>query len=241
MNKYQFFAQKKATPVAKIIAQMMHKKLFKLFLKHFHDSGKKILEIGPGLGRFSALLNTIPKINYKGFEPESILCQNLREQGLEIVQNTVPPIPEKDDTFDAIVMLNVLEHMKGLMEAQHIAAELYRALAPNGIAFVAFPNFLDWKREFFNLDYTHSYITTEINAKQLFTDAGFTVEYCGYNYGCFFSDFGRFPNLIVRIASRVLQLILPRKLGRMEKIQKMGVLFAENINLVARKKIQAVL
>jgi SAM-dependent methyltransferase len=236
MNKYQFFAQKKATPVAKIIAQIMHKKLFKLFLRHFHDTDKRILEIGPGLGRFSALLNTIQDILYKGYEPESILCKNLRDQGLEIVQGTVPPIPEKDDSINAIVMLNVLEHMKGLVEAQYIAAELYRILAPNGIAFVAFPNFLDWKREFFNLDYTHSYITTEINAKQLFSDAGFTIEYCGYNYGCFFSDFGRLPNWTARAASRVLQFLLPRKLGRIEKIQKMGVLFAENINIVARKK-----
>jgi len=237
MNKYQFFAKKKATPAAKIIAQIMHKKLFALLSKHCNGRDKKILEIGPGLGRFSAFLNTIPDILYKGYEPESIMCNNLRDQGLEIVQATVPPIPEKDNAFDAIVMLNVLEHMKGLVEAQHIAAELYRTLAPNGFAFVAFPNFLDWKREFFNLDYTHSYITTEINAQQLLSDAGFTIEYCGYNYGCFFSDFGRFPNWIARSASMVLQFILPRKLGRMEKIQKMGVLFAENITIVARKKI----
>ncbi len=237
MNNYQFFAQKKVTPIAKVIARNMHKKLFELFLKHFNNSDKNILEIGPGLGRFSSLLNTIPEIHYKGYEPESILCKNLKEQGLEIVQGTVPPIAEKDNTFNAIVMLNVLEHMKGLLEAQHIAAELHRTLAPHGIAFVTFPNFLDWKREFFNLDYTHSYITTEINARQLFTDAGFTIEYCGYNYGCFFSDFGRFPNWVARTASGFLQFVLPRKLGRMEKIQKMGVLFAENITIVARKKI----
>ena len=95
MNQYQFFANKKVSPVAKTIARILHKKLFVLFQKHFSSSTKIILEIGPGQGAFTELLTSIPNVQYKGYEPESILCQQLQNKGLTITQTIVPPIPRK--------------------------------------------------------------------------------------------------------------------------------------------------
>ena len=236
MNQYQFFANKNVSPVAKTIARILHKKLLILFQKHFSNSTNSILEIGPGQGAFTELLTSIQDIQYRGYEPESILCQQLQSKGLTIMQTVVPPIPEKDNCFGAIVMLNVLEHMKGLTAAQEIASELFRTLAPNGIAFLSFPSYLDWRADFLNLDYTHAFITTELNVSQLLKDAGFSIEHVGYSYGCFFSDFGRIFNFLAKFARWILMTFLPRKSGRKEKIQKLGILFAENILIIARKK-----
>jgi hypothetical protein len=126
--------------------------------------------------------------------------------------------------------------MKGSSVAQYLASELYRVLSPNGIAFISFPSYLDWKTDFFNLDYTHSFITTEVNVSQLLIDAGFSIEHIGYSYGCFFSDLGRLPNALAKTARWLALTLLPRKISRKEKFQKLGILFAENIVLIARKK-----
>jgi SAM-dependent methyltransferase len=236
MNQYQFFAKKKVSPLAQAIARKLHKKLFSLFKSHFSSSADSVLEIGPGQGAFTELLITIPSIRYKGYEPETLLCRNLENKGLTVTQTVVPPIPEKDNQFGGIVILNVLEHMKGICAAQQLASEMFRTLAPQGIVFLSVPSFLDWRTDFFNLDYTHDFVTTELNVSQLLTDAGFTVEYVGYSYGCFLSDVGRIFNFSAKLARWLLMTFLPRKSGRREKIQKLGVLFAENILIIARKK-----
>jgi SAM-dependent methyltransferase len=235
MNQYQFFAQKKISPVAQTIARILHKKLFILFKKHFSSSANSILEIGPGQGAFTELLTAIPSLHYKGYEPATLLCRHLQSKGLTVTQTVVPPIPEKDNQFGGIVLLNVLEHMNGISAAQQLASELFRTLAPQGIAFISVPSFLDWRTDFFNLDYTHDFVTTELSVSQLLADAGFSIEYIGYSYGCFFSDVGRILNFSAKLARWLLMTFLPRKFGRKEKIQKLGILFAENILLIARK------
>lgn len=237
MNEYRFFAEKKATPFAHFIAEQMHKKLFRLFRKKIPQDGVSILEIGPGLGNFTKWITTVPGMSYTGYEPESVLCKRLQEKGLKVVNQRIPPTQETDESQDVVVMLNVLEHFLGLTQAQEMAAELYRILKKNGVAFLTFPNYMDWKRDFFNLDYTHCFHTTEVSASQLFLDAGFSIEFIGHHNGCFFSDFGRIPNMLAHWARAFLMTVLPRSIGRKEKIQKMGVLFSENIILVARKKM----
>jgi hypothetical protein len=85
------------------------------------------------------------------------------------------------------------------------------------------------------MDYTHSFITTELNVSQLLADYGLIKKSTYYYYGNFFSGFGRLLNISILILQNILTLFLPRKIIGSEKFQKMGITFAENILMVAEK------
>ena len=71
---------------------------------------------------------------------------------------------------------------------------------------------------------------------QLLEDCGFRVKTISYHYGCFFSGLGRAFNVCARTCRTLLTLVLPRGFSRRETVQKLGVLFAENIICVAEKE-----
>jgi hypothetical protein len=49
-------------------------------------------------------------------------------------------------------------------------------LRPNGVAFIVVPDYLKERTFFWDVDYTHNFITTERRVRQLLGDHGFAVE-----------------------------------------------------------------
>jgi SAM-dependent methyltransferase len=238
MAEYGFYADKKVTPLGAYINRRIAARLAAACAGHLPATLKskpRVLEIGPGQGAFAQNLTAAGTVEYKAYEPEKKLCDLLASRGLAAVNAAVPPLPEPDGSFDAVVLNNVLEHMPDISAAQTLLQEVRRVLSEKGFVFIVVPSFLDWGNDFYNLDYTHRLVMTESRLSQMLPDAGFAVRRMSHHYGNFFSGAGRVPNALAHACRAILTLVLPRSISRRDVIQKAGVLFAENIICIAEK------
>ena len=80
-----------------------------------------------------------------------------------------------DATADVVYADQVLEHMRGIDDARQFTAEALRSLKPGGVFFVVVPDYLKEREFFWDVDYTHNFVTTERRIRQLFNDGGFEI------------------------------------------------------------------
>jgi len=135
-------------------------------------SGSSVLEIGPGRGVFADIC--LEKgIEYVAVEPNRQMAASLEKRGAQVTCAMVPPLPEIDRTFDTVVMINVMEHMNGMQDALQISRQIREVLKPKGKLVICSPDYLNWRHNFFNCDFSHNYVTTQRRLKQLLVNAGF--------------------------------------------------------------------
>ncbi|MCH7557351.1 MAG: class I SAM-dependent methyltransferase [Planctomycetes bacterium] len=135
-------------------------------------SGTNILEIGPGRGVFADIC--LEKgIEYCAVEPNQQMAASLEKRGANVIRAMVPPLPEIDRTFDTVVMINVMEHMNSMQDALQISRQIREVLKPKGKFVICSPDYLNWRHNFFNCDFSHNYVTTRRRLKQLLVNAGF--------------------------------------------------------------------
>ncbi|MHC4425351.1 MAG: class I SAM-dependent methyltransferase [Planctomycetota bacterium] len=135
-------------------------------------SGKSILEIGPGRGVFADICLE-EGIEYFAVEPNEQMAVSLEKRGANVIRAMVPPLPEFDRSFDAVVMINVMEHMNSMQEALQMARQIREVLKPKGKLVIHSPDYLNWRLNFFNCDFSHNYVTTRRRLRQLLLDTGF--------------------------------------------------------------------
>jgi SAM-dependent methyltransferase len=130
-----------------------------------------MLEIGPGHGTL-ALGAIAAGWRYRAMEASPILIDELRLKGLDVVDGWAPPIKAMDASVDAVYADQVLEHMSGIDAARAFVAEAHRVLRPGGHFFVVVPDYLKERTFFWDVDYTHNFVTTERRMRQLLYDGG---------------------------------------------------------------------
>jgi SAM-dependent methyltransferase len=133
-----------------------------------------LLEVGPGQGAIAELAREAG-YRYTAVEPSPLLAGALRERGFQVVQAFTPPLPAADLSQDVVYADQVLEHMSGIDAARAWVAEALRVLRPGGLLFVVVPDYLKERGFFWDIDYTHNFITTERRMRQLLYDGGFEV------------------------------------------------------------------
>lgn len=138
-----------------------------------HDCA--ILEIGAGTGEMAALFYQAGYQNYVAVEPNALMRERLASKGITTRDYKVPPIREVDSAYDAIVVIDVFEHLNGAQEAQAFVDEARRVLKPGGILYLASPDYLHWKEDFFNCDYSHNNVTSARRTMQLLHNNGFLL------------------------------------------------------------------
>jgi len=138
------------------------------------DAPADLLEVGPGQGAIAHLAREAG-FRYRGVEPSPQLSTALRDLGFEIDQAFTPPIPGDDESVDVLYADQVLEHMSGIDAARAWVAEAMRLLRPGGTLFVVVPDYLKERGFFWDIDYTHNFVTTERRMRQLLYDGGFDV------------------------------------------------------------------
>jgi len=143
-------------------------------MRHIQPPGR-FLEIGPGQGTLAALA-VAANWDYSAIEPSAILAEQLRQQGLDVLQAWTPPIPAPDASSDVIYADQVLEHMPGIDAARALTGEALRVLRPGGVFFVVVPDYLKERGFFWDIDYTHNFVTTERRVRQLLYDGGFDIS-----------------------------------------------------------------
>jgi SAM-dependent methyltransferase len=170
---YRTFSEKKLTRAGGARRERIERARLGMVMRHMQPPGR-MLEIGPGQGGI-ALLAREAGWTYSAVEPSGILANQLRAQGFEVAEAMTPPIPAADASQDVIYADQVLEHMSGIDAARGFVSEGWRVLRPRGLFFIVVPDYLKERGFFWDIDYTHNFITTERRVRQLLHDGGFEV------------------------------------------------------------------
>ena len=170
---YKSFSEKKLTTYGS--ARRGRIEQHRLALLHRYKQPPGVMfEIGPGHGTLAEQA-VAAGWNYTAIEASPILVDVLRQKGLAVIESWTPPIPIADASADVVYADQVLEHMSGIDAARQFTTEAFRALRSGGIFFVVVPDYLKERTFFWDVDYTHNFVTTERRVRQLFNDNGFDV------------------------------------------------------------------
>ena len=164
-----------------------------------------------------------------------MLAEALRARGLEVIETWAPPIPLPDGSCDVVYADQVLEHMSGIDAARGFVAEAWRVLKAGGILFVVVPDYVKEREFFWDVDYTHNFVTTERRVRQLLLDGGFETEATVASIG---TATGLMRDLLA--AASVLPNLpgidtLARRAGASDFLFKVRKNFFATIEFVARK------
>lgn len=193
MAFYDHFSDKEVSGIGEKIEHWQNNEFYKIINQFTPlNKDKKLLEIGVGTGLFADVCMQ-NNIGYLGIEGSPKLSKQLKENGYNIISAFVPPFPEETaNDFDIVYMAHVLEHMNDVNMAQDLIKASYNSLKEDGIIVIICPNYLNYKYEFFNCDYTHNYVTTTRRVIQLLENSNFKILYNNYFSGPFFGK-KRYP------------------------------------------------
>jgi SAM-dependent methyltransferase len=112
--------------------------------------------------------------DYTGIDGSGEAVAAAAARGRSIVHGDVDePLPFADESFDAVVLKDLLEHVR---EPVPLVREVHRVLRPGGRVFASSPDAQRWVWD----DYTHRRPFTRKSFRLLFRDAGFQVDRVGY-------------------------------------------------------------
>jgi SAM-dependent methyltransferase len=171
---YRSFTEKQLTTYGSSRRGRIERTRLKLLMQYASPPGD-LLEIGPGHGTLAEAA-VAAGWRYRAVEASPMLISILRKKGLEVIEGFTPPFPVSDRTCDVVYADQVLEHMSGIDAARHFVSEALRALRPGGVLFVVVPDYLKERAFFWDVDYTHNFVTTERRVRQLLYDGGFEVR-----------------------------------------------------------------
>jgi len=167
-----------------------------------HDGKADILEIGPGYGELAARIMAAGYANYDVVEPNPVLRAKIASLGLRLTKSyRIPDIDEPDESYDAIIACDVFEHLNDSREAQRFIAEAKRVLRGGGILFILSPDFMDWKEDFYNCDFSHSNPTTVRRTREMFLNEELVTEANRYMYSGFTGLAGLVMSRLVKMAT----------------------------------------
>jgi SAM-dependent methyltransferase len=172
---YRWFSerQKELTGYGRARRARTERSRLAMVTRHLQPPGL-LLEIGPGQGTLADLARA-SGWQYRGIDASAVLADALRARGLDIVEAWVPPIPGDDASCDVLYADQVLEHMAGIDAARALVSEARRVVRPGGLFYVVVPDYLKERGFFWDVDYTHNFITTERRVRQLLYDGGFDI------------------------------------------------------------------
>ena len=137
--------------------------------------------------------------------------------------------------FDCVYLSHVLEHFVSYPVVVDVVAGISSLLKQKGYMVIMVPDYLDWKEDFFNGDYTHSYVTTERRLRELVKDMDFEIVDVRHYRACY-----TFPQtLLVYPFHAIIKMfagVLYNFFGSLDILFKIKVTFARNILIVCKKK-----
>lgn len=171
---YRWFSERRLTAYGTARRGRIERSRLALLARHRSPPGD-LLEIGPGQGSLADGA-VAAGWRYRAIEASPILAEALRAKGLDVTEAWAPPIATVDASCDVVYADQVLEHMSGIDTAREFVAESWRALKPDGVAFIVVPDYLKEGTFFWDVDYTHNFVTTERRVRQLLHDGGFSID-----------------------------------------------------------------
>lgn len=148
-----------------------HRRLLELAISQSKIEPKSILEIGPGHGYFAEQCQS-RKMTYEFCDTSPAVVDKMGSLGFSGHLGLLHEVSPKLTKYDIIWMSHVLEHSPTWVDARALISTASSLLSTNGILVVVSPDVLSWRREFFNVDWSHGYPTGLRNVAQLFSDVG---------------------------------------------------------------------
>jgi SAM-dependent methyltransferase len=189
----------------------------KLFAQHtidniftFLEKDSAILEIGPGIGHFADEFNA-RNFSYTAVEPSMYHAKFLRDRGYRVIEQITPPIPFEDNSLDFILANHVLEHLPTHVDAVNFLLEIKRTLKVHRYCCISFPNWIKTKNIFFEIDYSHNFITTKLRVSQMLNNVGLNIKSIYYTNGQIKLR-KSFYGWILRCPAIIMQLLVNRNL-----------------------------
>jgi SAM-dependent methyltransferase len=201
MSYFDHFAAGRSTALGDFLTQKTVAEEFHFLRRHFPCGPEtNILEIGPGHGELARLFLQAGFRNYDIAEPNEMMRGKMAASGVRRASSyMIPEIQEKDGSYELIIVCDVFEHLNGATEAQKFISESMRVLRPGGALFILSPDYMDWRGDFFNCDFSHSNPTTVRRVAQMFQNAGFETVAYRYSYACFHGLPGWLLNRIIKL------------------------------------------
>ena len=136
--------------------------------RHF-DPERSLLDLGCGLGWMADHVR-----EYVGLDASPEAVESAKGKGRDVRLGSLDdPLPFGGETFDAVLLKDVLEHVNNVVA---VVKEVRRVVRPGGRVFATSPDAQRWVWN----DYTHVRPFTRKAFRQLFTDQGFEVITAGY-------------------------------------------------------------
>lgn len=108
------------------------------YIEKYFPKKSKVLESGCGLGRYVRYMQDRGwKMTGLEIDPDAIKAVKKYWPDLKFVEGDASASPFKDNSFDGIISLGVIEHWPEGPEAP--LADMYRTLAPGGVALITVP------------------------------------------------------------------------------------------------------
>ena len=168
---YSNYVKREPSPRNAQIIRRWHRKLLEMYLSEF-DRPISILEVGPGHGYFANEC-TNAGIEYKYCDTSPAVHEKMKSLGFHGELGLLHETSSSMNNFDLIWMSHVLEHSPDWLGARELVSEVRRRLSPNGRVVIISPDVLSWRREFWNVDWSHGYPTSLRNCVQLLSDVGY--------------------------------------------------------------------
>ncbi|QGA81913.1 class I SAM-dependent methyltransferase [Halomicrobium sp. LC1Hm] len=107
-------------------------------LKWISDQARRLMDVGCGAGALVETLDTTPKRTVTGIDiaPEAANAYLQPCSQVQILKGDISHLPLKDNSFDCIVAMDVLEHFD---ELERPLSELSRVISPGGQLLVTGP------------------------------------------------------------------------------------------------------
>lgn len=104
---------------------------------------KRILDVGCGDGRFLQVLKDFgsPEWELVGVDFDPAAVERCRARGFDAFARRVEDMQEENGTFDAVVMLQLIEHVENPVV---IAERVFALLRPGGVFVIETPNTAGW-------------------------------------------------------------------------------------------------
>jgi SAM-dependent methyltransferase len=143
---------------------------------------RRILDVGCGDGRFLQVLHDFGPEEWElvgvDFDPSAV--ERCRERGFSAHQGRVEDFTAEDGTFDAVVMLQLIEHVEN---PAVIAERVFSLLRPGGLFVVETPNLAGWdyrifKRRWWGLYHfpRHFNLFSTASLTRMLEGAGFVID-----------------------------------------------------------------
>lgn len=103
---------------------------------------KRILDVGCATGKIlKSLKGMLPSSSFYGCDISSKMLKIAKDNNYSSIHADITNLPFKDNSFDFVYTLEVLEHLpNGLIDVEKSIEELFRIVTKDGIILLEFPN-----------------------------------------------------------------------------------------------------